>query len=129
MPVKTTPPERVKPIPMPLVTAAVTEAYMSPDPLLHATGKCGVIGLFSLLRPGEHVYLSNDNDTSPFWLMDVEFLLGEHCFNAATCDLDFLLSPAQVLLTFTKQKNGTLGENLKHGSTGHVLMSPVLAML
>jgi hypothetical protein len=123
------PPERVKPIPMPLVAAAVTEAYTTPDPLLRATGDCGVISLFFLLRPGEHVYSSNDNDTSPFRLMDVEFLLGEHCFNAATCDLDLLLSPEQVLLTFTKQKNGTLGEKLKHGSTGHVLMSPVLATL
>jgi hypothetical protein len=61
--------------------------------------------------------------------MDVKFIIGEHCFNAATCDLDLLLSPEQVLLTFTKQKNGTLGEKLKHGSTRHVLMSPVLATL
>jgi hypothetical protein len=51
------------------------------------------------------------------------------CYNLATCDLDLLLSPKQVLLTFTKQKNGTLAKLLKHGSTGQVLMSPVLAVL
>jgi hypothetical protein len=60
------PPERVKPIPMPLIAAAVMGAYTSSYPLLRATGDCGVIGLFFLLRPGEHVYSSNDNDTSPF---------------------------------------------------------------
>ena len=124
-----TPPERVKPIPMPLVASAISDAYASPDPLLRATGDCGVIGLFFLLRPGEHVHSANDNDTSPFRLKDVDFLLGHHCYNAATCDLDLLLSPEQVLLTFTKQKNGTLGEKLKHGSTDQVLMSPVLAVL
>jgi hypothetical protein len=69
------PPERVKPIPMPLVAAAVQDAYTTLDPLLCATGDCGVIGLFFLLRPGEHVHSVNDSDTSPFRLQDVEFLM------------------------------------------------------
>jgi hypothetical protein len=123
------PPERVKSIPMPLVAAAVADAYSSPDPLLRATGDCAVTGLFFLLCPGEHVHSYQDNDTAPFRLQDVEFILGIHCYNAATCAMDLLLYPEQVLLTFTKQKNGTLGEKLKHGSTGHPLMSPVLAVL
>jgi hypothetical protein len=123
------PPERAKPIPMPLLAAAVAGAYSSSDPLLRATGDCTVIGLFSLLRPGEHVHSYQDNDTAPFRLQDVEFNFGIHCYNAATCDMDLLLCPDSVLLTYSKQKNGTLGEKLKHGSTGHPLMSPILAVL
>jgi hypothetical protein len=45
------PPERVKPIPMPLVPAAVQDAYTTPDPLLRATGDCGVIGLSFCCAP------------------------------------------------------------------------------
>jgi hypothetical protein len=41
------PSEYIKPIPTPLVTAAMAEAYTYPDPLLCATGdSCGVTGLF-----------------------------------------------------------------------------------
>jgi hypothetical protein len=116
---------------MPLIAAAIAKAYTYPDPLLCTTGQCGIIHLFFLLSPGKHVYSSsnNDNDTFPFRLMDIKFIIGEHCFNAVICNLDLLLSPRQVLLMFTKQQNGTIGERLKHSSTGHVIMSPVLAML
>jgi hypothetical protein len=109
------PPERVKPIPMPLVAAAVQTAYTTPDPLLRAMGDCGaVIGLFFLLRPGEHVKAAPDSDTSPFHLCDVE-LLGHSCYNAATCNLALIPSPDQVHLTFTKQKkNGEGGEKPAH---------------
>jgi hypothetical protein len=62
----------------------LTDAYSSPDPLLRATGDCAVIGLFFLLRPGEHVHSYQDNDTAPFRLQDVEFIFGIHCYNAAT---------------------------------------------
>jgi hypothetical protein len=124
------PPDRVKPIPMPLVAAAVQVAYTTPDPLLRATGDCGVICLFFLLRPGEHVKAAPDSDTSLFRLCDVEFLLGHSCYNAATCeDLELILSPDQVHLTFIKQKNGECGEKLAHGSTDQVLMSPIHAIL
>jgi hypothetical protein len=91
------PPERGKPIPMPLVAAAVQDAYTTMDPLLCATGNCGVIGLFFLLRPGEHVHSANDSDTSPFRLQDVEFLIGPLCHSAATCNLDLIPSLDQVL--------------------------------
>jgi hypothetical protein len=123
------PPERVKPIPMPLAAAAVQDAYATPDPLLHATGDCGVIGLFFLLRPGKHVKAAADSDTSPFRLCNVEFLLGHSCYNAATRDLVLIPSPDQVHLTFTKQKNRECGKKLAHGSTDQVLMSPIHAVL
>jgi hypothetical protein len=44
-------PEHVKPIPMPLVAAAIQDAYTTPDPLLCATGDCGVNGPFFFALP------------------------------------------------------------------------------
>jgi hypothetical protein len=114
---------------MPLVAVAAQDAYTTLDPLLRATGDCGVIGLFFLLVPGGPFKAASDNDTLPFRLQDVEFLLGHSCHNAATCDLALIPSPDLVHLTFTKQKNGECSKKLAHGLTDQVLMLPIHAVL
>jgi hypothetical protein len=117
---------------MPLVIAAVAEAYNSQDPLLHATGDCGVISLVFLLHLGEHVYSSNANkDTFPFWLQDVDFIFGTHCYNATTSVILTSSYPlkSRFFLPLPSKRMAPWGKKLKHGSTWHVLRSPVFAIL
>jgi hypothetical protein len=120
------PAERVKPIPIQLVTHAAVAAYNATNELTRAIADCAILGFFFLLRPGEHTHSYTDNH--PFRLQDVSFFCASAWHNAATAELQLLQTATQVLLNFTTQKNGEENEAVAHGSTNSDLVSPVKAV-
>jgi hypothetical protein len=103
---------RVKPIPFTIITHTLASAHSTMD---QAIADLATIGIFFLLRPGEHTASSQQGNTKPFRLCDVTFRIG-----AVT---------ASVTLTFTKQKNGRENKIVGHARSSHVAACPVLALI
>ena len=121
------PPEKVKPIPIPLVRHTVSN--LQADDFSQATADLLIVGFFYLLRPGEHCFNADNN--KPFRLRDVSFRIPDVCpptQNAATVDLSLLDRATHVLLTFTNQKNGRKGEAVTHGTTPDPMLCPLRAV-
>lgn len=107
------PPGRVKPIPMQLLRHAVDN--LQSDALTKAVADLLQIGMFYLLRPGEHTYSSDNNH--PFRLCDVSFQSVLAAINATHITQSQLDASNRVHLNFTTQKNGEKGEAITHGDT------------
>jgi hypothetical protein len=85
------------------VTHAAVAAHNTTDELTRAIADSAIIGLFFLLRPGEHKHSYTDNH--PFRLQDVSFFCASVWHNTATtADLQLLQNATQVLLNFTTKK-------------------------
>ena len=67
------PPDRVKPIPFPIINQVNLVAAKKTDPLSLATADLATIGFFFLLRPGEHTHVPSTSTSQPFRLTDVVF--------------------------------------------------------
>ena len=120
------PAQRVKPIPLSVITFLLGAAYSQPDEGFRGVADMLCIAFFFLMRPGEH----NDNgNNQPFRLQDVKLHYNTVPVNwqiATDADID---RTNAVSLVFTTQKNGVKGEVISHNQTGDPLTCPVKALV
>ena len=118
------PPEKVKPIPIPLLQHACSNPTTA---FARARANMTIAGFFYMLRPGEYTQCRSNNH--PFRLQDVTFETPKGPINAATAPVSQLRRATAVLLYFTTQKNGTKGQPIVHGDTSDASLSPLKAIL
>jgi hypothetical protein len=121
------PPQRVKPIPLPILTYSAALCYNTHDAHHCTIADMLLLGFFFLLRPGE--YAKTENADCPFRLCDVHLLRGVTRLDPFTASHISLQSATHVALEFTNQKNGTRGELVGLGRSGHPTWCPVQAVL
>ena len=116
------PPNRVKPIPVPVLHRILAVASTMADP--YYTCAADMIGLafFFLLRPGE--YAHSPTDSTPFEFRDVQLFRGQQRLNLATASEAQLLTATFCSLTFRDQNNGVKGEVVGLGHSGDPCLSP-----
>jgi hypothetical protein len=119
------PPNRVKPIPVPILRYIMAQAHLAQDPVNMALADMICLAFFFLLRPGE--YTGTASETQPFAVQDVELYLGDLKLNKATATTDQLLAATFVTLEFTTQKNSVRGEIIGLGRSGDATFCPVRA--
>ena len=121
------PPDRVKPLPVKVLLHLMHSIYddISASDDLRAAADMTTLGFFFLMRPGEYCW--TNAECHPFRLMDVELWVGDTKLDLATATDPQLLSATFVMLTFSTQKNGVLGEKIGQGRSGHLLLCPVRA--
>jgi hypothetical protein len=120
------PATRVKPIPFTIITHTLASAHSTMD---QAIADLATIGIFFLLRPGEHTASSQQGNTKPFRLCDVTFRIGAVTASASSGALDLIPFATFVTLTFTKQKKWRENKIVGHSRSGHVAACPVLALV
>jgi hypothetical protein len=119
------PPDRVKPIPVPILRHIMAQANLAQNTVNQAVADMICLAFFFLLRPGE--YTGTSSDTQPFHFKDVEFYLGGLRLDKNTCTADQLLAATFVTLEFTTQKNSVRGEIIGLGRSGDPTFCPVSA--
>jgi len=120
------PPKRVKPIPITIILHllhAAHDAKQSDDS--QAIADLTVIAFCFLLRPGECTGTTTDD--AAFTLDDVTLHLHNTPLDTMTAPISQIEAAAAVTLTFTTQKNGTRGEAITHGRSGHPHCCPAMA--
>lgn len=121
------PPHRVKPIPVTLILHIIAMAFGAAGTVAkQAIADMIVIAFFFLLRPGE--YTGTSSDDAPFRMCDVSLFLGSAALNVITAPLADIAAATSGSLTFTDQKNGTKGEIINHGRSGHPYCCPTEAL-
>jgi len=120
------PPQRVKPIPVPILRHAMQMAVLSNSAFDLARADMACLAFFFLLRPGE--YTGTSPTSHPFLLRDVRFFMGTLVLHHATAPSDHLLNATFATLEFTTQKNGVRGEVIGLGRSGDPHFCPVLAL-
>ena len=123
------PPQRVKPLPLPVVTQVWALAQGEATSQAFAAALCLITGFFFLLRPGE--YLSNPHrpGTHMFRICDVQFWIGSQALDHMTCPDADLHAKTFVTPTFTNHKNGVRNERIGHGRSGHLSLCHVHALV
>lgn len=119
------PPNRVKPIPVPILRYVMSTAIASNKVFDQAVADMVCLAFFFLLRPGE--YTGTTSDTQPFQLCDVGFSLGDHRLNTSTATMSQILAATFVTLEFTTQKNAVRGEVIGLSRSGDPHFCPVAA--
>ena len=120
------PPNRVKPVPVPVLHRVIAVAQASNDPLLEAAADMITMAFFFLLRPGE--YADSSADSSPFRFEDVQLFLGQRRLDLRNATVAQLQSSTFSSLTFTDQKNGIRGEVIGLSPSGQILLCPTKAI-
>ena len=119
-------PNRVKPVPVPVLHHILSVASTTADPLIIATADMICIAFFFLLRPGE--YTVSPAESTPFELKDVQFFMGQRRLDINTALEAEILSATFASLTFDKQKNSVRGEVIGHAPSGHLSLCAVRAI-
>jgi hypothetical protein len=119
------PPNRVKPIPVPVLQHIMSQAIFSQDPFNLACADMLCLAFYFLLRPGE--YTGTVSDTQPFQLRDVRLFVGSVALDTTTAPADHLHTANFVTLEFTTQKNSVRGEIIGLGRSGDPNFCPVIA--
>ena len=119
-------PNRVKPVPVPVLRRILAVAATNMDPLLVATADMICVAFFFLLRPGE--YAVSPAESTPFELKDVQFFIGQRRLDSATASEAEILSATFASLTFDKQKNAVRGEVIGHAPSGDPNLCAVRAL-
>ena len=119
-------PNRVKPVPVPVLHHILSVASTTADPLIIATGDMICIAFFFLLRPGE--YTVSPAESTPFERKDVQLFMGQRRLDINTALEAELLSATFASLTFDKQKNSVRGEVIGHAPSGHPSLCAVRAI-
>jgi hypothetical protein len=122
------PPKRVKPVPLPIITHTASLCRHANTSQSNAIADMLLLGFFFLLRPGEYAYTSNP-DSCPFRLCDVHLLRSTIRLDPFHASEQDLRSSTHVALEFTNQKNGTRGELVGLGRSGHPQWCPVQAVI
>ncbi len=121
------PPNRVKPIPIPVLRSVLAVALCSEEIGNMATADMVVLAFFFLLRPGE--YTGGTSDTTPFRFCDVQLFVGQRRLDLSSATTDQILSATFATLEFTTQKNGVRGEVIGLARSGDPHLCPVLTLL
>jgi hypothetical protein len=120
------PPKRVKPIPILILTLILAQAYgRTRDDGSIAIADMITIAFFYLLRPGE--YTGTTSDDAAFRVEDIVLYIQDRRLNSMTDTPSKLAAVDSVAYIFTTQKNGRRGEKLVHGKSGDGLCCPVKA--
>jgi len=119
------PPNRVKPIPLPILMHIMSQAIRTQSIVDLAIADMLCLAFFFLLRPGE--YTGVVTDTQPFLLQDVTLFLGTQRLNTFTAPLAHLQAATFVTLEFTTQKNAVRGEVVGLSRSGDPFFCPVAA--
>jgi hypothetical protein len=119
------PPNRVKPIPVPILRHIMAQAALAADPVAQSIADMICLAFFFLLRPGEYTGVASE--TQPFSLQDVQLYLGDLHLDKATATDNQLLAATFVTLEFTTQKNSVRGEIIGLGRSGDPTFCPVSA--
>ena len=114
------PPDRVKPIPIPLL-CHMAESHQTSE-FDKAVVDLGTIGFYYMLRPGEYTYSRENNH--PFRMTDVSFQAGLATVNATLITTQQLDASTKAHMEFTDQKNGEKGEAITHGDNPEPIISP-----
>jgi hypothetical protein len=69
------PPQRVKPVPLPILTHTASVCHLARNNQANAIADMLLLGFFFLLRPGEYAKTQNP-DSCPFRLCDIHLLRG-----------------------------------------------------
>ncbi len=120
------PPDRVKPIPIPVIRRIMAVALASQDAFNIAIADMICIAFFFLLRPGE--YAISTSESTPFELKDVQLFRGQQRLNLNSALDAELLSATFASLTFDKQKNAVRGEVVGHAPSGALDLCPARAI-
>lgn len=120
------PPNRVKPIPVPILMHIVAAALAASNTFMIAVADMIAIAFFFLLRPGE--YTGTRSESAPFRFADVQLFHGPVRLNLHTASDAALLAATFSSLTFTNQKNGVRGEVLGLAHSGNPQFSPTLCL-
>jgi hypothetical protein len=119
------PPNRVKPIPVPILMHIMATALAAGNTFMIAVADMIAIAFFFLFHPGEHTG-TQSIDSVPFRLCDTQWFHGpvrldlNHASDAA------LLGATFASLTFTTQKNGVRGEVVGLAHSGNPQFSPTV---
>jgi hypothetical protein len=116
------PPNRVKPIPLPILRHILQLANASTDSAAIAIADMIVIAFFFLLRPGEYTVTT---DNSPFRLQDIQLRIGDQRLSWHSATEHQLLCATFATLEFTTQKNAVRGEVIGQGRSGSHHFCPV----
>ena len=119
-------PNRVKPVPVPVLRRILTVAAAATDAHAKATADMICLAFFFLLRPGE--YVVSQAESTPFEIKDVQLFLGQRRLNLVTASEAELLSATFASLTFDKQKNSVRGEVIGHAPSGDPVLCSVRAL-
>ena len=120
------PPNRVKPVPIPVVRRIMAIANASNDPFNLAIADMICIAFFFLLRPGE--YTISTAESTPFEFKDVQLFHGHTRLQLTTASQAQIMSSTFASLTFDKQKNAVRGEVVGHAPSGALDLCPVRAI-
>ena len=123
------PPARVKPLPLSLLTQAVTLMYQDGGPSALACAQCLVVAYYFLLRPGEYLGFPNEVSDNMFRIRDLQLWVGSRALDTLVSPVADLQAATFATLTFTRQKNGVRGEKIGHGRSGHPQLCPVLSLV
>jgi hypothetical protein len=119
-------PNRVKPVPVPVLRRIMTIAAASDDEETKAIADMICIAFFFLLRPGE--YAISSSESTPFELKDVQLFRGQRRLVLQTATDAEILSATFASLTFDKQKNAVRGEVIGHAASGALDLCPTRAL-
>ena len=120
------PPNRVKPIPVPILQQVLAVALMGVSAFNIAVADMIAIAFFFLLRPGKCA--GSSTESAPFRLADVQLFQGPVRLDLETASDTALLSASFASLTFTTQKNGVRGEVIGLAHSGNPQFSPTLCI-
>ena len=120
------PPNRVKPVPIPVIRRIMAIALASDDPLNLGIADMICIAFFLLLRPGE--YAISPSDSTPFEYKDVQLFIGQRRLPLHTATTAEIMAATFASLTFDKQKNAVRGEVVGHAPSGALDLCPVQAI-
>ena len=120
------PPNRVKPVPIPVIRRIIAVAIASNDNMNMAIADMICIAFFFLLRPGE--YAVSTSESTPFEFKDVQLFRGQLRLSLDTATPAEILSSTFASLTFDKQKNAVRGEVVGHAPSGAPDLCPVQAI-
>jgi hypothetical protein len=99
------PPNRVKPIPVPILMHILVTALAAGTTFMIAVADMIAVAFFFLLRPGEYTG-TQSLDAVPFRLCDTQLFHGPVRLDQNHASDAVLLGATSVSLTFTTQKNG-----------------------
>ena len=116
------PPNRVKPVPVPVLRRIFAIAATMTDPYFQCIADMIGLAFFFLLRPGE--YANSPSDSTPFEFRDVQLFRGQQRINLTTASEAQLLTATFCSLTFRDQKNGVKGEVVGLSHSGDPFLSP-----
>jgi hypothetical protein len=122
------PPNRVKPIPVPILMHILSGALASQIFPQIAIANMITLAFFFLLRPGEYTGTRNEY-SAPFRLCDVSLKSGHQTLNIWTASDNALLAATSCTLEFTTQKNAVRGEVIALSRSGNPQFCPVRCLV